>query len=340
MSPHLAAIAAGPMSTVQDLGRRGYQRFGVSVAGALDPLRLAVANALVGNPPDMAGIEITLAGDRYRIEADNCLLALAGDFDLAIDGRPAAPWRGHRLERGQVFAVGAARAGARGYVAVAGGLGFAPMLGSLSCHVRNRLGPPRLLAGAVLPLSRDRAPKGPAQAIDPSAIAAGEGPLRVVLGPQDDYFTAAGIETFLAVEYRVSRAADRMGYRLEGPRIEHAKGYNIVSDPIPAGAIQVPGAGTPIVLLADRQTTGGYPKIGIVIAPDQGRLAQMKPGDAVRFAAIGRAEAAEAHRAWRARIAALPGMLRPAVEDATKLLDSARLLSLNLIDGAVAEDRA
>ncbi|PWC52688.1 biotin-dependent carboxyltransferase family protein [Azospirillum sp. TSO22-1] len=334
----LTVIAAGPLSTIQDAGRVGYQRFGVSVAGAADPLLHAVANALVGNGPAEAAVEFTLSGDTLRAEGGPCRIAVAGDAPLVIDDAPAAAWMSHTLAEGQTLRVGTLRSGMRGYVAVAGGFALVPALGSVATHVRSRLGGldgDRLKPGDRLPLRADAAP-APDLVLDPADLPLRGETLRVVLGPQDDHFTPAGIATFLAGPYTVSLEADRMGCRLQGPAVEHAKGFNITSDGIPLGAVQVPGTGQPIVMLADRQTTGGYPKIACVITPDVAALAQKRPGDTLRFQAVSPAEARRAHARFRDLIAGLPQLLRHAA--AFDLYGSERLLALNLIDGVVASD--
>ncbi len=334
MTAGLKVVAAGPLSTIQDGGRHGYQRYGVSVAGAFDPLYLAAANALVGNPAGEGAIELTMTGDGYEVAADGLRLALAGDFDLTIDGEPAAAWRSHTLARGQVVRVGVARSGLRAYLAVAGGFALVPQLGSVSTHLRNRLGGldgGRLKPGDLLPLRLAQAPAGGDRALDPGQLPRRGAPLRVVLGPQDGHFGPADIAAFLDGAWTVGRESDRMGCRLEGPVIGHAKGFNIISDGIPLGAVQVPGSGQPIVLLPDRQTAGGYPKIACVIVPDVAALAQARPGDVIRFAAIGPDAALAAHRAFRQAIAGLGALVRPA----GAVLDSERLLSLNLVDGMV-----
>lgn len=335
MTAALLVTRAGPQSTVQDQGRLGYQRYGVSVAGAFDVGRLAAANALVGNPATTAAIEMTLQGDAYEVAADSCRIALAGDFVLTIDGAPADPWRSHTLTRGQKIAVGMARQGLRGYLAVAGGWALAPVLGSRATHRRNQLG--GLTGGPLgpgdrLPLASPSAPDGLDYVLESTALPAAPARLRVVLGPQDDFFTADGIATFLSAEFRLGRDSDRMGCRLDGPEIAHAKGYNIVSDGIALGAIQVPGNGLPIILGPDRQTTGGYPKIACLIRPDLDMLAQLRPGAALRFAAVDRATATALHLAWRQQLADLPARRQPIGAAA---LGSERLLSLNLIDGAI-----
>lgn len=335
MTAALKVVAAGPLSTIQDAGRRGYQRYGVSVAGAFDPLYLAAANALVGNEAMEGGIELTMTGDTYEVIAESVRIALSGDFPATVDGEPAAPWRSHTLARGQVLKIGAARAGLRGYLAVAGGFDLVPQLGSVATHLRNRLGGldgGRLKPGDMLPLRLAAAPAAGDRALDPGLLPRRGLTLRVVPGPQDGHFDADHIAAFLGAAWTIGRESDRMGCRLEGPSIGHAKGFNIISDGIPLGAVQVPGSGQPIILLPDRQTAGGYPKIACVIAPDVAALAQGRPGDVLRFQAVTAETALAAHRAWRAAIAGLPSLTRPAGLGG---LDSERLLGLNLVDGMV-----
>lgn len=314
MTAVLRVAAAGPSSTLQDRGRFGYQRFGVSTAGAFDPLYLAVANALVGNPAETAGIETTLMGDTYEVMAESARIAFAGDFALQIDGQGAEAWRSHRLARGQKLKIGMAKKGARGYLAVEGGFDIAPTLGSLSTHVRTGIGGldgGKLKKDDLLPLALAEASSRAESRFDPASLSERAATLRVVFGPQDDHFTAAGRATLLGSEYAITREADRMGYRLDGPKIEHAKGFDIVSDGMPLGAVQVPGTGTPILLLVDRQSAGGYPKIAVVIGPDVAALAQMRPGEKIRFREIRPEEAADAARAFGREIAQLAEKLRP-----------------------------
>jgi biotin-dependent carboxylase-like uncharacterized protein len=336
MSGALEVVAAGPGSTLQDRGRFGHQRFGVSTAGAADPLLLAASNALVGNDAYEGAVEFTLVGDTYEVAAESCRIAVAGESYLTIDGQPHLSWTSHRLTRGQRFRIGALASGARGYLAVAGGFDAAPVLGSVSTHLRSGLGGfsgRRLGPGDRLPLKLAEAPQEPERTLDPRRILACSNVLRVVLGPQQSHFTEAGVATFLESEFTVTAEADRMGYRLDGPAVEHADGFNIISDGIPLGAIQVPGTGRPIVLLADRQTTGGYPKIACLIAPDVAALSQFRPGAKLRFQAVSVEEATDAHRAFAELIGNLPALVETAIPGG--ILDSERLLSLNLIDGMV-----
>ncbi len=328
----LVVVVAGPLSTPQDAGRFGWQRFGVSPAGAMDAVAYAAANALAGNAPDVAAIEITFAGDTYEVDAESVRIAVAAEAAIVVDGVPAVGWRSFTLRRRQRLAIGPIARGTRGYVAVAGGFAVEPQLGSRSVHARTGVGGAPLEAGDALPLVRTRAPDAPDVQLDALALPYVPPPIRVVLGPQDDRFTARGIATFLGGEYRVGAAADRMGYRLEGPEIEHAAGFDTISDGIVFGSIQVPGTRRPIVLMADRQTSGGYPKIATVASASLPTLAQLKPGDALRFSAVAPAEARELLRRQRAALARLAPT--PAVRDPRELSSEA-LLASNLIDGVV-----
>ena len=329
----LVIQACGPGTTIQDQGRFGWQKYGLGPAGAMDRQAQAVANALVGNGAGDAVIELALAGARFLVEGGSCRIAVAGAaMPLKIDGAVIAPLMAVTVQAGQVIDIGTARSGQFGYLAVAGGFALQPVLGSLALHMKAAVGGldgRAFRAGDRLPLLL-AAPTGPDFAAK-QAIDVHSGPIRVMLGPQDDHFTTDGLATFLSAEYTISLNADRMGIRLTGPKIEHGpKGYNIVSDGIATGAIQVPGNGEPIILLADRQTTGGYPKIANVITADLGRLAQLRPGDSVRFANVTRDDAIALLRAQLAAHEQLRASLRPV---GTADLDSTRLLSLNLVDG-------
>jgi biotin-dependent carboxylase-like uncharacterized protein len=331
----LVIDSAGPATSLQDAGRFGWQRYGVGPAGAMDRPALALANALVGNPPGMAGIEFALMGGRLQVAGGRARVALAGAASsLRIDGRPVPALTSATLYEGQALEVAAARAGMFFYLAVAGGFALPPALGSLSLHHRTGTGGfhgRTLRAGDRLPLTLAE-PAGPDLML-PEAPPAEAGPFRVVLGPQADHFSEAGIATFLGSDYVITDQADRMGMRLTGPAIEHsAKGYNIVSDGIPTGGIQVPGNGLPLILLADRQTTGGYPKIATIISWDLPRLAQCRPQTRVRFKSVTREEAVRFAREADAALRSAIARIRPA---GLAGLDSAELLSVNLVDGVV-----
>jgi len=309
----LVVVDPGLLTTVQDLGRPGYQRLGIPPSGPLDRPAFVLANRLVGNPDGAAGLELTLRGP--RLEAHRaCVIAVTGaDMGLTINGQAAPGWTAVRLRPGDVVAFRMVTAGCRAYLAVAGGLDLPPALGSRSTYLRGRLGGldgRPLQKGDALPVG---APPAALDRPDGRAVPEARRPgypaeveCRVILGPQDDRFTPDGIAAFLGGPYEVAPQADRMGYRLKGPLVTHAAGHDIVSDGIPLGGIQVPGEGQPIVLLVDRQTTGGYTKIATVISVDIGRLGQAKPGHRVRFR---RVTLGEAHAALAAEAAWLEAAL-------------------------------
>lgn len=324
----------GLSTTVQDLGRTGHQRFGVPVSGALDPLALRLANALVGNPPGMAALEILALGPTLTVEADSVRVALVGSgVGLRIDGIEIPAGRSATASRGARIAVGGFTDAASCILAIEGGFDLAPCMGSLATYVRGGFGGfegRALKAGDLLPLTLAAATPGPERKAPP--IDYGSGPIRVVLGPQEDWFEPASVERFFAEPYMITAEADRMGMRLEGAKLAHSKGFNIVSDGIAPGHIQVPGTGQPIVLLADRQTVGGYPKIGAVIGADLPRLGRMRPGDAIRFAQVEVADAEAARRSQEMAFAKLVKAIGPVVVVPT----TEQLLGTNLIGGVVS----
>jgi biotin-dependent carboxylase-like uncharacterized protein len=294
MTPRVEITEPGVANTVQDGGRRGWRSIGVPLSGAVDPVLMAAANRLLGNPADAAAIEMPLAGPALRAVDGPVRIALAGTVAarlLRSDGTPLdiGPAQTATLRRGDSLAVGAVRAGVA-YLALAGGCRVPEQLGSRSTYARARLGG---VDGRAL-RAGDRIACGPPAGDPgvewraPSPFAHPEGPIRVLPGPQDDAFTADAIATLLGRPYRVGRDSDRMGLRLEGPALKHRAGADIVSDGIAPGAIQVPASGQPIVLLADAQTVGGYAKIATVIRADLPRLAHARPGSELRFAAVTR----------------------------------------------------
>jgi biotin-dependent carboxylase-like uncharacterized protein len=287
----------GVLTTIQDFGRKGFMKYGTPAAGVADSFAAEAANLLAGNDPGAALLEITL----FRLE----LLAL-GELTIAVTGGDLTPtvnkaslpmWRAVRTAPGDRIAFRGRKTGFRAYLAVRGGFSGEEFLRSRAVFVRGLMGQP-LRAGEILSLAENAAPDHQLQAMPPERVPdySRRGALRVILGPQDDRFTAKGIETFLTSEYKVSAQADRMGYRLEGPKIEHLKGADIISEGIARGAIQVPGDGLPIILLWDAQVSGGYTKIANVVAADLDSLAQVRPGEALRFEKV---SLEEAHRALR-----------------------------------------
>ncbi len=345
MTAALRVLRPGLFDTIQDKGRAGYMALGMPTAGAMDRVALRLANALVGDPDLSGGLEIGVMGPDLLVEADSVRVALVGPLSPSLIEGPDAPPkplesdRTHLLKRGQTLRVGMIEGASTAYVVVAGGFALPPFMGSLSTYSRAGVGGfkgRKLAAGDSLPLVRASAPPGDERKFS-AAFDYGSGPIRVVWGPQDDYFTDAGKRTFVEFEYRVSKEADRMGIRFEGPTIEHSQGADIISDGIAAGAIQVPGAGLPIVLLADRQTVGGYPKIATVASVDLPRLGRLLPGQAVRFSAIAVEEAEKLRRDQEARIERAIAAFQTARPPGG--IDLVRLYEENLIDGIVYDNK-
>ena len=298
----IEVLDGGLLTTVQDLGRYGYQRYGVPVAGALDQFALRVGNILVSNQEEDAGLEITLVGPGLRFLAETVVAITGADLDPQLDDEPVAMWQAFAVPQGGMLTFGGARDGMRAYLAVAGGIDVPQVLGSRSTYTRSRLGG---IEGRALQ-SGDRL-----AAFMEESVAQLEGrkllqdqipayghthSLRVVLGPQDDAFTQEGLQTFLSATYTITPQSDRVGYRHQGPEIQHKQGADIVSDGIPFGAVQVTGDGMPIVLLTDRGTTGGYTKIATIISVDLAEMAQAMPGDTISFSSVTVEEAYQALR--------------------------------------------
>jgi antagonist of KipI len=287
----------GPQTTVQDLGRPGHLREGIPPSGPLDVRAFVMANRLVGNPDGAAGLECTVMGPRFTAERV-CAVAVTGaEAPVTVNDASAPQWATLVLKPGDTVRVGAATSGVRMYVAFSGGIDVPRVLGSRATYLRGRLGGLEgraLRRGDALRLAPHVGPRRPRRltATEIPTLEA-EPEIRVVLGPQADRFTDEGLHDFLASAYQMLPQSDRMGARLAGPRIAHRRGHDIISDGIALGAIQVPGDGQPIVLLVDRQSTGGYTKVATVGSFDIGRIGQVKPGQRVRFRAV---DVAEAHR--------------------------------------------
>lgn len=291
----IEVIEPGAFTTVQDTGRNGFQRYGVPVSGAMDVVALRAANLLVGNEEAAAGLEMTISGPSLRFLTDTVIAITGADLGARLDDGFLPAWQAVPVARGMTVSFRGARAGARGYLSVAGGIDVPEVLGSRSTYVRSRLGgfEGRMLrVGDCLPLQGEvtrieaRAYLG-----RPLRIEGRSAVLRVVPGPHERSFKPGALETFLSSTYRVSAQSDRMGYRLEGTRLEHEATADIISEGTPPGAVQISGDGLPILLLADRGTAGGYTKIATVVTADLPRVAQLSAGDRVRFAAVDEAEA-------------------------------------------------
>ncbi|UIY45557.1 5-oxoprolinase subunit C family protein [Methylobacterium radiotolerans] len=329
----LRVLSVGLGATLQDGGRHGYLRYGITAAGPMDPLAHATANAALGNATNATAIEVSLGGIEVTAEGAVLTVAVAGGaFAVSLDGQALCPNVVLSLEPGAKLRIRPGSAGAWCYLAIAGEFAVAPVLGSTATHVRSGLGglDGRTLRAEDLFSVRSR----PSIKLPPSRIAAPwlDRPcdaIRIVLGPQDDYFAAEALAAFLSTDWSVSPRNDRMAMFLDGPRVRHASGHDIVSDGIVMGAIQVPGDGRPIVLMADRQPTGGYPKIATVIGPDLGRLAQARAGSRFRFVQVSRDQAVAARVAEAAHLRTPPPR-EPLVRTS---FPSEFLLGLNLIDG-------
>jgi antagonist of KipI len=284
----VTVIKPGMLTTIQDAGRWGFQSRGVPVAGPMDPVSHRLVNALVGNDRGAAALEVTLLGPELEFN-DERLVAVAGaEFELSLDGRPTPCNAPFIVSAGSHLRFGARGRGARAYLAVSGGIAVAPVFGSRSTHLVSAMGGVggrALVAGDRLPLGdpgrvsgMPLAPQSPTLALPgPHAT------IRVLPGPQVEYFRADALEVLQSAPYAIDHNSDRMGFRLEGPRLAHARGADIISDATPLGVLQVPASGQPILLMADRQTSGGYPKIATVIAADIAIAGQLGPADTISF---------------------------------------------------------
>jgi biotin-dependent carboxylase-like uncharacterized protein len=299
----------GPLTTVQDSGRAGQLRFGIPPSGPLDPDAFALANRLVGNADGAAGLECTVVGPRFEVGGP-CAIAVTGaEMPVTVNGHAAPSWETVILGRGDLVKIGVAKTGVRAYVAFSGGIDVPLVVGSRSTYLRGRLGGYQgraLRKGDALSLFAAPVPaRRWLDAASRPAIEA-EPTLRVVLGPQHDRFTESSIAALLGAPYEMLPQSDRMGARFSGPRIDHRQGHDIISDGIALGSVQVPGDGQPIVLLVDRQSTGGYTKIATVCSFDVRRLGQVKPGRRVRFEAV---TMQDAHRLGRRHRESLASVL-------------------------------
>jgi biotin-dependent carboxylase-like uncharacterized protein len=338
MTGHLRILSPGLGTSVQDAGRFGSQRLGIPTAGAIDRVAMAAANTIVGNPPHTAVLEMLYMGATFEVVAASVRLACVGPgarLEVTEQGtaQRIESSESVRVEAGTQVRVVVGAGSLSCVLAIEGGIALEPVMGSLSTYVRAELGGfggRVLAAGDMLPVVRDEVEVRPEMRLADLDLAVPPR-VRVVLGPQDDYFTPEVLATFLAQPYQVTRAADRMGMRLEGPPLVHAKGFNIVSDGIAPGSIQVPGDGQPIILLADRQTTGGYPKIATVASVDLPALGRVGPGAVLQFEAISVAEAEDLRRAQARVEAAWRDALQAAVAP-TGIREGA-LYDSNLISG-------
>ena len=282
-------LDAGLLTTVQDLGRYGFQRYGVSASGVMDEYSAKIANKLVGNKVGEAVLETTLKGVQIEFLQNTAVAITGGNCDVTLNGTKIELWQSYLVNRGDILKMGICRSGLRNYLAFAGGIDVPIIMNSKSTNLKAKVGGfngRKLMTGDILSVGVGslEAPLTLNKHYIPTYSK--DIKIGVILGQQDDHFTEAGIKTFLNETYTVTQESDRMGIRLSsvsGATIEHKNGADIISDGITFGAIQVPGSGQPIVMMADRQTTGGYTKIGNVISSDLAKLAQATPGTKVKF---------------------------------------------------------
>lgn len=285
---HVTVLRPGLLSTVQDLGRWGWQAFGVSVSGPMDPRAHRMANALVGNPPDAATLEITLVGPELVFDESRTVAVCGADFVVTVGHHLAAHGSSFGVPAGGHLRFGPRSRGARAYVAIEGGLALPPVFGSRATHLPSRMGGldgRALAAGDRLPLGPPCEHRGPARQGPTLEMPTGHARLRFLPDDTLDGFGRDAAAQLQSARYMVRPESDRMGYRLDGPVIHTTERGTMLSRPSPVGSIQVPHDGQPILLMADRQTTGGYPTLGTVITADVGLAGQLGPGDTVAFAA-------------------------------------------------------
>lgn len=296
--PLFKVLKPGLQTTVQDLGRTGYQQYGISPSGAMDAYSLQMANLLVGNPLHEAGLEAAMMGPSLEAMEDVSIAICGGSLQPMVNNKEVPMWKSFVFRKGDLLSFGKVESGARAYIGFAGGIHVPLVLGSKSTFINGAMGGfngRALEAGDVLYgspivrknrfLHKDFIPEYKAQ-LD----------IRVIPGPHLEKFHPSAMKRFLSGEYKVSPQSNRMGYRLEGPKLGHIGGADIISDAIPAGGIQVPSNGQPIILMAERQTTGGYARIATVVSIDLPLLSQAMPGTKIRFAEITIEEAQELYR--------------------------------------------
>lgn len=303
-------VKPGLFTTVQDLGRFGFQRFGVPVSGAMDKYAFTCANMLVGNATNDACLEITLLGPELEVLSPAQVAVCGAGFSVLVNGELVSMWHTLTLEKDDALVFdGSSENGCRAYLAVRGGIDVPVVLGSRSTYTRGCFGGCegrslrkddvlkarlRKFLKKMLRLPDELVPRYESEFV-----------VDVVMGPQDDMLTSEAVEAFLSEQYNVTPESDRMGYRLDGVAIKHKGATEIVTDALTPGAVQVPGSEKPIVLMVDCQTTGGYPKIATVTTSDVSRLGQAKPGDKVHFRRVSSEEGRERYLEFHAFLSQL-----------------------------------
>ena len=284
-------LKAGMQTTVQDLGRTGYQSQGFGVSGVMDVRSFKIANLLLDNPENEAALEITLIGPTLEFTSATIIAITGGDFQPAINKKPAPMYTAIYMNKGDILELRGARTGSRAYIAFSSYLDIPVIMGSRSTNIKSQVGGykgRKLFAGDYVRFRMKRRYLSYflSRKLDLDEFDQEDTVLRVVMGPQDTHFTKQGIQTFLNSEYEVTSDYDRMGCRLEGPFVAYKETADIISDGITMGAVQIPSHGKPIIMLSDRQTTGGYAKIATVASVDIPKLVQRKTDHKIRFKAI------------------------------------------------------
>ncbi|MFZ5944187.1 MAG: biotin-dependent carboxyltransferase family protein [Bacillota bacterium] len=276
----------GLLTTIQDLGRFGYEKFGMPVAGAMDGYALQLANILVGNSRDEAGLEVSFIGLALKFQGNGLIAITGADLGVTLNGQNIKSWQSLEVKTGDLLTFASLKKGCRAYLAIQGGFDIPTVMGSKSTYLRGNIGGfkgRKLLMGDELRSNEVHQKLSPEILPEEFIPRYDSKKIRVILGPQENYFTREELEKFFSSSYKITNQYDRMGYRLEGAAIKHSKEPDIISDGIVPGSIQLPGHGQPIIMLADSQTTGGYSKIATVIFVDLSILAQLMPGNDLCF---------------------------------------------------------
>ena len=329
---HLKVLHAGPLVTIQDAGRPGNLRIGAPRSGPMDRPAFAVANALLGNPEGTTGIEVSLGGLTLTCQDGSVTVAIAGGaFRVQVDGKPLKTWGVVTLRAGSKLAISPGATGSWTYLAFAGRLRSKRWLGSAATHSTSGFGGGAIKAGDTLVVEEAEERADRERELTPPAWLQPKHDIAIVLGPQDRHFSSSTVQALVSEPFALTDAFDRMGVRLAGPSLTPSVSLDIPSEALSRGSIQVAGDGVASVLLADHQSTGGFPKIATLVSSDVDRIAQLRSKDIVRFHSVAPAEAVLLARAEAKRLAEL---VADAARPPASLLS--RLLTSNLIDGVVS----
>lgn len=295
-------IKPGLLTTVQDLGRHLYRNFGVSVCGAMDLLSIRLGNLLVGNEEGAAALEATLIGPHLKFRKEGVIAITGGNLSPLLNNKPIPLWKAIRIQKGDELKFGSCKEGCRAYICFAGGVDVPEVMGSKSTYIRGNYGGIEgraIKAGDLIGIGDSLFDFHylHGRKLRPEDIPNFDEnrPVEFIFGPHVNEFTKDTVKEFLNGSYTVSNASDRMGYRLEGPQLQHINGPDIISDFMTVGTIQIPGSGQPIVHMSDCGTSGGYTKIGVIITTDLSFMGQKKPGDKIQFKSVG---IEDAHKKW------------------------------------------